>query len=130
LSTLYGNPTEGVGLAARVILHLSSLARLGSNDVARLSYTQQGMVAALDVGQGSIVKVLQRLLAGDVVSVERRFVADANRHMKVYRLTPLGESTARNIKRHSTEPLRPKSSSNWVVEGEPDERPRPEGTET
>ncbi len=115
MSTLYGDPNEGIGLAARVIVHLSRLDRLGPNDVARLDSTQQGMVAAFDVRQGSLVKVLQRLLAGAVISVERRYVADANRHMKVYRLTALGESTARNLNRRTLEPPRPNREGNWVV---------------
>ncbi|MCI4372653.1 MAG: hypothetical protein L3K02_03300 [Thermoplasmata archaeon] len=115
MSTLQGTPSEGIGLAARVILHLSRLEHLGPNQVARLDFTQQGMVAALDVRQGSLVKVLHRLLAGDVVTVERRYVADADRHMKVYRLTALGESTAQNVRRRTLEPPRPPTTSEWVV---------------
>ncbi len=103
---MYGSPTHGIGLAARVILHLARLGRIGVNDVAGVEFTQQGMAAALGVRQGSLVKVLQRLRAGDVVSMERRYVAGADRHLKVYRLTALGESTARNLQRRSLEPMR------------------------
>lgn len=115
MATLYGDPGEGIGLAARVILHLSRVERLGPNDVARLDFTQQGMVAALHVRQGSLVKVLHRLRAGEVLTVERRFVADADRLMKVYRLTALGESTARNVRRRTIEPPRPKTGTDWVA---------------
>jgi len=45
------DPEGGIGLAARVILYLSRLNRLGVNDVAGLAYTQQGMVAAFEVRQ-------------------------------------------------------------------------------
>ncbi len=115
MSTRYGDPRKDIGLAARVILHLSRLESLGPNDMARLEFTQQGMVAAFAVRQGSLVKVLQRLRVGDVVTVERRFVADTDRHMKVYRLTALGEATARNIRRRNLEPPRPETKNEWVA---------------
>ncbi len=115
LAAAYGDPSQGIGLAARVILHLSHVVPLGPNDVAHLDCTQTGMARALAVRQGSLVKVLQRLLAGNVVAVERRFVADADRHMKVYRLTPLGMTTARNVRRHTLEPPRPITPSGWVA---------------
>jgi DNA-binding PadR family transcriptional regulator len=92
------DPSQGIGLAARVIVHLSALARLGPNDVATLSYTQQGMAAAFEVRHSSLVKVLFSLMAGDVVSVQRRFVGDANRRMKVYELTPKGAAAARDLR--------------------------------
>jgi DNA-binding PadR family transcriptional regulator len=114
LAAVYGNPNHGIGLAARVILHLARLDRIGPNDIPSIESTQQGMAAAFDVRQGSLVKVLQRLRAGEVVTVERRFVAGADRHMKVYRLTPLGEATARNIRRRTLEPARPHPNGEWV----------------
>jgi len=52
---------EGLGLARRVILHLSGRGRFGHDEVARLGFTQQGMAAALSTRQGSLVRVLQRL---------------------------------------------------------------------
>jgi DNA-binding MarR family transcriptional regulator len=93
----FGDPGRGIGLAARVIVYLSSLGRLGPNDLAQVGHTQQGMVAALGVHQGSLVHVLQTLLAGEVVEVERQFVVGPNRRCKVYRLTALGESAARDL---------------------------------
>jgi DNA-binding PadR family transcriptional regulator len=113
----YGDPGKGIGLAARVILHLSSLQRLGPNDLARLEYTQQGMVATFDVLQGSLVRVLQRLRAGDVVTVERRFVAGANRRMKVYRLTALGEAAAQDLRHPKVDRPAPSADeTSWVAE--------------
>ena len=73
------------------------------------------MVAALQVRQGSLVKVLQSLLASEVITVERRFVGDAYRHMKVYRLTSLGESTARNVRRRTSQDGRPPPENGWIV---------------
>jgi hypothetical protein len=66
------DPGEGIGLAARVILHIAGLNHLSPNDVAGLEYTQQGMAAVFGVRQSSLVKVLKSLLAGDALSVERR----------------------------------------------------------
>jgi DNA-binding PadR family transcriptional regulator len=97
----YPHPGEGIGLAARVILHLAALRRLGPNDMAEVDRTQQGMVDALGARQGSLVRVLQRLLSGKVVTVERRFVLGPNRRMKVYHLSPLGESAAASLQRKS-----------------------------
>jgi DNA-binding PadR family transcriptional regulator len=112
---LFGDPGEGIGLAARVIVHLAALGRLGPNDIAQLEYTQQGMVARLDVHQGSLVKVLQSLEAGDVVQVERRFVGGVNRRLKVYLLTAIGESAARDIRHRAalSPPSRP--AGDWVA---------------
>jgi DNA-binding PadR family transcriptional regulator len=123
MSASYGNPREGIGLAARVILHLSSLPRLGPNDIAHLDSTQQGMVSAFAVQQGSLVRVLQRLMAGEVISVERRFVGDVNRRMKVYRLTALGESAARDLRHPRSNGPPPPPPHTWVAEGVPTSRP-------
>jgi hypothetical protein len=106
LGSLPGEPGEGIGLASRVILHLSTLGQLGVNDLAMVESTQHGMVVALEVRQGSLVRVLRRLEAGEVIEVERRYVARVNRRLKVYRLTALGEATARDLRhpRGRTEP--------------------------
>jgi DNA-binding PadR family transcriptional regulator len=108
------DPNDGIGLAARVILHLAGLGRLGPNDVAVLDSTQQGMVARLEVRQSSLGRVLQLLEVVELVGVERRFVVDARRRMKVYRLTELGESTARNLRRNASVPPHPAAASGWV----------------
>jgi DNA-binding PadR family transcriptional regulator len=123
----YGDPGQGIGLAARVILHLSGLPRLGPNDVARLEYTQQGMVATFEVLRSSLVRVLQRLLAGEVVAVERRFVSGANRRMKVYRLTALGAAAAYDLRHPRVDrPPPPDIETSWVVDPPPKS---PSGTE-
>jgi DNA-binding MarR family transcriptional regulator len=118
---------EGLGLARRVILHLSLLGRLGSDEVARIGFTQEGMAAALSVRQGSLVRVLQRLEAAEVLTVDRRHISGVDRRRKVYRLTALGESIARDLRHPSShptgtsepprprEPPRPTTTDNWVV---------------
>ncbi len=115
MSAAFGEPGRGVGLAARVILHLASLPRLGINDVAAAGYTQAGMVSALSVHQASLVHVLQRLLAGDVVTVERRFVTPASRRMKVYRLTAVGESAARDLLHPRVAPPAVAPTDRWTA---------------
>jgi DNA-binding PadR family transcriptional regulator len=108
------DPQSGIGLAARVILHLFRLGRLGLNDVARAGYTQQGMVEELEVRQSTLVSVLKDLLAGEIISVERRFVERINRRVKVYTLTATGVSAARDlIVTSETLPESP-TPSGWV----------------
>ena len=115
MAELYGDPNQGMGLAARVILHLSQLDRLGANDVATIEYTQQGMVGVFAVRQGSLVKVLLRLIAGDAVAVERRYVAGVNQRLKVYRLTALGESVARDLRHRSARAAPPQPAGEWIA---------------
>lgn len=115
MAIIRGDPDEGIGLAARIVLHLAKLKRLGPNDVALLVYTQQGMVTALHVPQGSVVRALQPLLAAYVVAAEKRFVTDANRRMKVYVLTALGETAARHLQHPKTESPRTWRESGWIA---------------
>lgn len=89
--------------AGRVILHLALLGRLGSDDVAKLGYTQQGMTAALGIPQGSLAKILSRLEEADIVESGRRHVSGEPRRLKVYRLTGLGESVARDLRHRPPE---------------------------
>jgi DNA-binding MarR family transcriptional regulator len=84
-----------------VILHLSRLGRIGPDDIAPIGFTQEGIAAALNVRQGTLVKVLQRLKAAEVLTVDRRHVSGVDRRRYVYRLTALGESVARDL-RHPT----------------------------
>lgn len=94
-----GMPSENAAVAARVILHLASLGRLSVDDIALLGHTQQGMIAALNVRQGSLAKVLSRLVSARVLDVDRRHVQGMPRRLNVYRLTVLGESVARDVRR-------------------------------
>jgi DNA-binding PadR family transcriptional regulator len=98
----YGDPNEGIGLAARVLLHLAQLPRLGPNDIAPIERTQQGMVQRLGTRQGSLGKVLHRLCVGEVLRVEKSWVGGVNRRLKVYHLTPLGQAAAGDLLRRQT----------------------------
>ena len=88
--------------AGRVIVHLASLGRLANDDVAKRGYTQGGIVDALGIPQGTIAKVLDRLEAADVVETSTRHVSGEPRRLKVYRLTALGESVARELRLRRT----------------------------
>jgi DNA-binding PadR family transcriptional regulator len=62
------------------------------------------MSEALSIRQGTLTKVLSRLVAAKVVEVDRRHVHGQSRRLNVYRLTALGESVARDIRvRHAAE---------------------------
>lgn len=92
-----------VNSAGRVILHLASLGWLSPHEVARFGYTQGGMIQALDIRQGTLAKVLSRLVAARVIEVDLRHVQGQARRLKVYRLTNMGEAVARNLRtRHVT----------------------------
>jgi DNA-binding MarR family transcriptional regulator len=117
-----GEASAGIGLAARVILHLARLGRLGPDDLAKVGSTQQGIAAALQVSQGSLVRVLQRLVAGEMVSVERRHVARISRRLKVYTLTGRGESAARDLRHRRIDTLRPRPQDTWAAGGVPKDR--------
>jgi DNA-binding PadR family transcriptional regulator len=108
------NPNEGVGLARRVITHLSQLGHLGPDDVAPVGFTQQGMAAALQVRQGTLVKVLQRLRAANVVTVDRRHVSGLDRRLLIYRLTALGESVARDMRHPGPDPRPVVAPGEWI----------------
>jgi hypothetical protein len=103
----------GAGLARRVVVHLHSLGRLGTDDVAPVGFTQQGMVVALGVRQGTIVRVLQGLEAAGVLTVARRHVRGIDHRLKVYQLTARGEALARDalhgVNRTRTSPLFPRT---------------------
>jgi hypothetical protein len=94
-----GHPQEGVGLARRVMVHLAEQGRLGADEVASLAFTQQGISTALTVRQGNLSKVLVRLVAAGALTVDRRHVSGIDRRRLVYRLTPMGESVARELRR-------------------------------
>jgi DNA-binding PadR family transcriptional regulator len=89
-----------------VILHLAGLGRLAYDDVGLIGHTQAGMSEALGIRQGTLTKVLSRLVAAKVVEVDRRHVHGEPRRLNVYRLTALGESVARDVRHHrkATEP--------------------------
>ena len=96
--------SPGADTSGRVIAHLSSLGRLGNDDVGQLGFTQKGMSGALAIRQGTLTKVLSRLEAARVIEVDKRHVRGQPRRLKVYRLTPLGESVARELRHPRSAP--------------------------
>ncbi len=98
-----------VNSAGRVILHLASLGRLPPEEVAPFGHTQGGMIQALGLRQGTLAKVLSRLEAAHVIEVDLRHVTGQPRRLKVYRLTGVGESVARDLRlRRATSSLHPR----------------------
>jgi len=57
------------------------------------------MSEALDEPQNHLAKALARLVAGGVMTVNRRHVSGNPRRLLVYTLTPLGEALARDLRR-------------------------------
>jgi len=98
-SALRRSASRRADTAGRVIAHLASVGRLGADDVAMRGHTQQGIAEALGIPQGTVAKVLVRLAAADVVEVSLRHVTGEARRLKAYRLTSLGESVAKDIRR-------------------------------
>lgn len=84
-----------------MILHLAAIGRIGPDDLGLPGNTQRGMSEALGVRQGNLTKILSRLESAELVEVHRRHVRGEPRRLKVYRLTGLGESVARDL-RHRT----------------------------
>jgi DNA-binding MarR family transcriptional regulator len=110
-----------VRLSERVIDHLRRQPRTGPYDIAPAGMSQAGMVEALGASQSAVAKVVRRLVASGVLLESREHVQGAPTRLKVYRLTPLGEALARDIRqRRHGEPLpgrtrlRPPSDA-WVV---------------
>ncbi|MCI4350086.1 MAG: PadR family transcriptional regulator [Thermoplasmata archaeon] len=89
---------EVLRLSQRVVLHIAGQGFLPPNEVAPPGLSQMGMVADLGAAQTSLTKVLQRLEAAGVLTVGRAHVRGQPRRLKVYRLTPLGESLARELR--------------------------------
>jgi DNA-binding MarR family transcriptional regulator len=83
----------------RILLHVARQGRVGPNEVPPDSLSQAGMVEALGVRQGAVAAALQRLVAAELLAVERSHVQGGERRLKVYRLTPRGEELVRDLRR-------------------------------
>jgi len=73
-STVEPRVSSEADTAGRVIAHISSLGRLGNDEVGLPGFTQQGMSKALGIRQGTLAKALSRLQAAKVIEVDRRHV--------------------------------------------------------
>lgn len=85
-------------LSQRVVLHIARQGSARPDEVAPNELTQAGMVAGLGANQSSLAHVLRTLEAAGVVGVEVRHARGRARRVKVYVLTPRGESLARELR--------------------------------
>ncbi len=95
-------PAESVErfrLSQRVVLHIYTLGTLRDDEIAPPTFTQAGMSAKLSVGQSPLSNVLRRLVIAGVLSQDVRHVRGRPRRLRVYRLTPMGESLALELRR-------------------------------
>jgi hypothetical protein len=95
---LPGSFEERVRLSIKVVVILDHWRPTDNNGSARREMTQQGLAVTLSVTQGAISKVLNRLVAADMVRTDRRHVAGLARRVRVYSLTRDGETLAREIR--------------------------------
>ena len=91
----------GGSLGDRILIHLHRQGRLGPQELASLSVTQAGLSDALGRPQSAFARTLQRLESTGLVFTELRHVKGASRRLKVYRLTPVGEQRAAEIRSRS-----------------------------
>jgi hypothetical protein len=94
-------PTEALRLSQRVIVHLAQQGALPDEAVATEAFTQGGMATALGVPQNRLSNVLRRLRDAGALREDVRHVSGRSRRMKVYRLTPLGERLAQDLRRRA-----------------------------
>jgi len=95
----HGVARETLRLSQRVVLQIYRQGALGPHEVAPVELCQLGLVGSLGVRQSALTKVLTRLVAAGVLATDRRHVEGQPRRLKVYQLTPLGESLARDLRR-------------------------------
>jgi len=88
---------DQIRLSIRVVTHLDRVGVPGADGVGRPEATQQGIAQSLSVTQGAVSKVLRRLVAAEVVRVERHHVRGLNRRVRIYFLSRTGEALARKI---------------------------------
>lgn len=81
-----------------LVRHLAGLPRLGPNDLPTADWTQAGIASSIGAGQSAVSRVLQRLVAAGIVSVETRHVEGSVRRLRIYRLTERGERLGRALR--------------------------------
>jgi DNA-binding transcriptional ArsR family regulator len=82
----------------RVLLHIARQGRVGPEETALASLTQDGMARALGLSQGAISNALGRLVDGGVLEVELCHVRKRMIRVKVYGLTTRGEELVRRLR--------------------------------
>lgn len=99
--------SETLRTSYRILLHLARQGRYGPDEIPPKAFSQAGMVEATGLTQGAIVGILQRFVAAGVLSVERGHVHGIDRRVKIYRLTDVGETVVREIRRRQSAPPSP-----------------------
>jgi hypothetical protein len=89
---------QEIRLALRVVVLLSQTLPLEPGGIAPPGSTQQGIASSLRVTQGAVSKVLQGLVAAEVVRHARHHVAGRTRRMRAYSLTARGLDLARRYR--------------------------------
>jgi DNA-binding MarR family transcriptional regulator len=84
-------------LSERLLVHLYWFRYNEVSGLGRMEATQQGMIHALGISQNTASKILTRLVAGGAIRTETLHVPGASRRVKVYALTPAGDSLARQL---------------------------------
>lgn len=85
-------------LTFQILRHLASLPRLGPSDLPTAAWTQAGIATAVDADQSAVSRILRRLAATGVLTVETTHVAGGARRLRVYRLTGKGERLGRALR--------------------------------
>ena len=93
-----GVSDELVRTSHRIVLHLAVQGRLGPEELATYAFTQGGIASSLGKSQSTVAKSLRRLEGAGVIDTRRGHVIGEPQRLKVYRLTPLGESLAREVR--------------------------------
>jgi len=99
--------SDQVRLSERIVVVLAREGRLGEESPLRPVRTQAGLVESLGSNQSAVSKVLRRLVAAELLSVERRHVPGRSQRLKVYALTRRGELLAREVARRRNLSLLP-----------------------
>jgi PKD repeat protein/DNA-binding transcriptional ArsR family regulator len=88
-----------------LLRHLVGLPILYPGDLPSKAWTQAGIAEGIGAGQSAVSRVLRRLVAAGIVTVETRHVAGSPRRIRIYRLTDRGERLGRAL-RETTSPGR------------------------
>jgi DNA-binding MarR family transcriptional regulator len=96
-SASVGSSAPSVRLSYRLLVHLATQGRLAPGEVATFAFTQAGMAQALGTTQSTLSNVLGRLVRAGVLTSELGHVPGQTRRLRVYRLTTLGETIAREV---------------------------------
>ncbi len=84
-------------LGARILLHLARLPRISTGETSPEALTQSGIANWLGTSRTAVTQALQSLEDGGAVRGLRGHVQNRRRRVKVYQLTPEGESLVRHI---------------------------------